>query len=353
MDFFSKGKFTFFFRLFFWAKYFILCKLLFLSLGNLWAQQTDTVYLKTGIELVGKCLKLTAVDLTFEVVEWGTFQIKIEKVERLRLHYGPMLIESSYYKNYFTDQVYLEGDTLQIKTPDGYKYLMLSDINFLISTQSLKHSGFLAVGHQLAYANRLGLFNLDFKYTYRSSRYEYLISGNGVYALNEQRFVRTKEHLNSYIYRTLGNGFSAAALISYDRNFAQNVLSRYQVAAGLRYRIFSANTLNLSVASGGMFKNEEAVGDLVSNRFVIPVQIIFGISDSRNNKWTINLIQSVFYSNFLLNRLRSENELRANLSLIRRISFTTFIYSAYDTMPLSPTAGKIDYGWTSGLRFDF
>jgi hypothetical protein len=342
-----------FFRLDCRLQSFTLWLLWILTSGSLWAQQADTVYLKEGFVLIGKCTKLTAVDLTFEAVEWGSFQIKIDKVERFKLHHGSMLIESIHYKNYFTNQVRLENDTLHISTPDGEIQLTLNEINFLMPVRSLIHSGFIAMGHQFAYANRLGLFNLDFRYSYKNTKYEYSLAGNGVYALSEQLFIRTKENLNTYVYRTLGSGFSAAALLSYDRNFAQNLLARYQIAAGFRYRIFSANTLNLSVASGGMFKNEQAVGDFVSNRFVLPVQIVFGMSDKKNSKWTINLIQSVFYSNFLFNRIRSENELRANLRLIRRISLTTFMYSAYDTMPLSPTAGKIDYGWTGGLRFDF
>jgi len=353
MDCFTVGKYFVFFRLVYRIQRFIFWLLLLPTSGILWAQQVDTVYLKEGFVLVGKCTKLTAVDLTFEAAEWGTFEIKIAKVERMILHRGPMLIESNYYKNYFSNQVRLVSDTLYITTSDGEIQLTLSEINFLIPVRSLIHSGFVAMGHQFAYANRLGLFNLDFKYSYKNLKYEYSLAGNGVYALSEQLFVRTKENLNTYVYRTLGSGFSAVALLSYDRNFEQNLLARYQVAAGFRYRIFSANTLNLSVASGGMFKNEQAVGDFVSNRFVIPAQIVFGMSDKKNSKWTINLIQSVFYSNFLFNRIRSENELRANLRLIRRISLTTFMYSAYDTMPLSPTAGKIDYGWTGGLRFDF
>jgi hypothetical protein len=320
---------------------------------SLFAQETDTVYIEGGLVIGGKCNKLTPSTLTFETADWGTFQFNVGKVKRLKLHYGPMLIESSNYKNFYTNKARLELDTLFFETPDGDRKIMLNEINFLMPVQTLIHSGFLAFGHQFALANKLGLFNLEFKYEYNNLKYLFSVSGSGIYALNNEQFIRTKENLNTNLYRAINNKFAAGALLTYDRNFVQKLLARYQLAAGIRYQILSANTLNLSLSSGGMVKSERSFGDIVSNRFVIPILISFGVTDTKNKKWSMNFNQYLYYSNFLLNRIRSENEFRATAQLTRKISFTTFAYTAYDTMPLSPIGAKLDYGWTAGLRVGF
>ena len=52
-------------------------------------------------------------------------------------------------------------------------------------------------------------------------------------------------------------------------------------------------------------------------------------------------------------RIRHDGELRLNFKLTNKLSLTSYLYDNYDSAPVVPTAGNLDYGWSTGLKYGF
>jgi hypothetical protein len=322
---------------------------------GLMAQSIDTLHLQNEYSFSGKLIKCTSSQMSFEADGIGILQVNVEKVKFLHASSSVFRIETSTYRNIDVYDLTYHRDTFFFSMEgnrDVISSITINEINSIIPLSFNSHSGSISMGHTFALSNQVGLFNLDLNYSYTTRKYGVHVLSSGIYSLIERSLVRNKENINLNLLRSVGYGFSAGLVATYDRNENQNLRARYQLAAGAKYNLYDVNTLKVNFVSGLLLSNERSKEQLNENNWVIPFQMNVVIADPKNSKWSVQLNQNL-HGQLSFDRMRSESELRGSMKFNQRISFSAYLYNMFDSRPLSPEGSKHDYGWTIGVRVNF
>jgi len=318
----------------------------------LYGQNVDTIRLQNGYTLSGKLNRWTPARLNFSADSFGIIEIEAQRVEFVKVSGSRFWIETNHYRNIEVDFFEMRTDSIFYSINNAgvqVDTMSLKDINSILPVSSNIHSGSVALGHTYTLANQTGLINMDLNYSYATGKYGINLLSSGIYSLIDNSLVRNKENVNLTLLRTVGSGFSAGLLTTYDRNENQILLARYQVAIGAKYSLFNVNTLKINLVSGLLLSNERSNNQLIATGWAIPFQTNILITDPKNERWSVQLNQFL-YSQTSFDRLRSESEFRGSLKFTKRVALSSYLYHVYDSRPLSPEASKGDYGWTLGVR---
>jgi hypothetical protein len=331
----------------------ILQILMLISMSS-YAQTPDTLQLTNGQVLVGSLLSWQYDNISFYVLDAGLVSVKATKISILKGNMQQYRTETSTRKIFYGPITCNKPGEMTFQE-DGQS-VIIPFKNIEVITPYKKggaYSGFLAAGYNYAKSNGFGLITFDAGLNYTSKNF--LLNGSGTSNLvqNNKTLQRNRENLVFTGYRILNPRWQPAAQFLNQRNLQLGLTSRYWAGAGIFYTAVMKPNCQLYLATGGAGTQEKTIDKQSYSSFEIPFIIHLEIYGLGTPDLSLSHKQTLYVGISSNKRIRHDGEIRFNYKLTKNISLTTYIYDNYDSDPIAATAGNLDYGWSTGLKYGF
>jgi hypothetical protein len=337
-------------------KLFNLLILLILTLisFNSHAQMPDTLQLTNGQVLAGSLVSWQNDLISFYVFDAGVVSVKATKLSILKGNLQQYRTETSTRKIFYGSLVCNKPGEFTFQENGQSVTVPFKNIEIITPYKNGgATSGFLGAGYNYAKSNGFGLITFDAGLNYSSKNFMLKGSGTSNLVLNNKSLQRNRENLVFTGYQILNPRWQPAAQILYQRNLVLGLNSRFLAGAGMFYTAVMKPNCQLYLATGGMGSFEKTIDKQSYSGFEIPFIIQLEIYNLGNSDLSLSHKQTLYVGTSSNKRIRHDGELRLNYKLTKNISLTTYLYDNYDSDPLAATAGNIDYGWNTGLKYGF
>jgi hypothetical protein len=318
------------------------------------AQMPDTLQLTNGQTLVGSFLGWQKDKISFYVFDAGVVSVKATKLSLLKGNLQQYRTETSIRKIFYGPLVCNKPGEFIFQENGGAVVVPFNNIEIITPYKKGGTSnGYVGAGYNYAKSNGFGLINFDAGWNYSSKKF--LLSGSGTSSIvhSNGSVQRNRENVVMTGYRTINARWQTGSRLMYQRNLQLGLSSRYLLGTGMLYNAVMKPNCQLYLFSGGVITTEKTTDKQSYGRFEIPFLLSLDIYNLGNSDLSLSHIQTLYVGTGANKRIRHDGELRLNFKLTNKLSLTSYLYDNYDSAPVVPTAGNLDYGWSTGLKYGF
>jgi hypothetical protein len=323
---------------------------------NAYAQMSDSIQLKNGQTLIGTFKGWQNNEINFFIYDAGIISINYAKVNMLYANSAKYHIET-FAGNVFYDTLICEKPGEFIFTNNGNRVIIsFKEIEFITSLKKgVIPSGFIGIGYNYSKSNDFGLLAADGGLSIKSE--DWIVEGaantNFIHS-KANGLERNRKSGNLNVDRVINARWQSGIRYIYQRNKELGLAYRHLAGGGLLYKIIRKPNFHLNISSGIAASAESTFDDQKYNRFEIPFLLELTVSKLGSTNLSLNHTQLFFISVGNNRRIRHDGELRLNMQLFKKLSFTTYIFNNYDSAPVQKVGtNNLDYGWNTGLKLGF
>lgn len=326
---------------------------LLVNISCLYAAKIDTLYLRNGDRIIGEIKSLDLGFMSFKTDDIGTLSVKWQRIAHL---VSPQYfeVEISSGRKYYcsigkTDKV---GEIVLLRGEDSTIY-DVKDVVYIVELERKfidRLKGTFQIGANYANSTKIGAVNGGANLELRNEKSFHKLSYNVTYS--QDNYVQNQRQEGNYSYnRYLHNSWFATFGETYQQNSEQGLVGRLSTEIGLGRSFLHTNTqfLNLTVGASASreWSNEntaqttsEGIIDFYYNRF----RIIGNTLDLRAGT-------TVYPSITVNRRYRIDISINLNWEIFDDFILAWNYYYNYDSKPLSESAVKEDWGFTTSIGY--
>ncbi|WP_426670264.1 DUF481 domain-containing protein [Mucilaginibacter sp. McL0603] len=334
---------------------------LLLIAGSSFAQvKKDTLFLYNGELLIGELKEIIRGRATFDSDVLGLISIKTIKIRTAHTTIGTLqVLTIAKDRIYGTIEPSGSKDTIYITDGVSKTKLAINQINSTVAYRRNFFSqldGNVSAGLSFAHSTSTGQFNLNGSVKHTSRLLITELTVNALGSIDSSGFSRDQEteQLGSYHYILNSNWFAEAAL-SHQTNKELSLAHRFQELIGGGNKFLAGQTIEAFALTGIAIAQEESLSGQSGkgNQMEIPVIIKLDYFKFAHPNMQITMTNAGYISLTQAKRYRYDGNISFSWELFSDFSFTTNLYGNYDSKPLDPGSGKIDYGLVMGLSYKF
>jgi hypothetical protein len=319
-------------------------------------EKTDVVLLKNGNRITCQIQSLARGMLTVKTDPMGTIQIKWPDVE--------MMTSKSYFTVEDASGQFYVG-SLQAAADKGHVDVAGSrgasnlDNMSIVQIQEVERSrwkrfsGSADLGYSFSKASDRTQLNFTGDIMYRTERYSGQLSYSSTFGTSKGETDADRKLTSLIGTRQFSRRWLLYSQIRSEHNLELQLDRRHSFLGGPGYSIVQSNRALMTVIGAASFSRESYYGQSLMKN----AEGFFGIDAQffklYSPKFDI-VNQLVFLPNFTTRgRRRLEFNSKIRIEVLRDFFVTMTLYDSYDSKPPSETAGKNDYGFTTGLSWTF
>lgn len=315
----------------------------------------DTLKLNNGQVLIGTFMGWRKNTVSFNITDAGQVNIYWSNISVLTANANNYRIETTIRKVLYGPITASKPGVFTFMEKGQPIDIPFADIEIITLYQEggLSH-GFFSIGYNYAKSNNFGIVALDGGLNFSSKKW--LITGvasSNVVHSKAQQLQRNRENILMTGFRTLNGNWQIGAKLMYQRNLALGLAQRFLFGGGMIYNAILKPHCQLYIGMGLVGSQEGTIDKQYYGRTEVPFVVNLDLYNLGKTGLSLNHVQNLYVGTGNSNRIRHDGELRLNMRLINKFSLTTYLYDNYDSAPVLKTAGNLDYGWNTGLRYGF
>lgn len=328
---------------------------LFIPSSVVFAQQTDSLYLKNGQIVFGDLKGISLGKVKFKMDDLSTVDVEMNKIETISANKHFFRIETVNKKVFFS-KLYSSPKSGFVRVEDSLGGGELP-INYIIKATYYKlrkniFEGNVSSGYNYTKSSDIGRFNLDLTMRYIMKNITIQNKSSSIMTQQDKALKRDRESILFTGTYFIDPTWKAIGLLNYQLNRELGLQYRFQEGIGAGYNIFANTSLRLWTVAGLVVNQEKSFEESNSNLTVeVPFLLNFDLFRFSKPEISVSVDNSFFTSLTQKGRIRFDNEVRADWKVISDFTLNLQFYSNYDNKPLSGTGAAFDYGIVFGIGY--
>jgi hypothetical protein len=319
------------------------------------AQIVDTLQLKNGQFLIGEFKGWNKNEISFDIADIDVVTIESKHIHSLHANQNKYRIETSTRKVYYSNLTCVQPGEFIVVHQDEIITIPFHQIQIITPylTQG-KTDGYVAIGYNFAKSNGFGLIALDTGFDFSTQKLLIKAEASSNIVHNQgEGFLRNREMAMMNTYKTINAHWQLGARNQYQRNTQLGLAYRHLMGLGMVHNTITSHHCQLYLFTGlaGMF--ESTLDKQRYERIEIPLHLNLELFQLGVKNLSLSHTQTLFIGTNTEKRYRHDASIRLSVDITGSFSFTSYFYYNYDSAPVLITAGSYDYGWNSGIKYDF
>ncbi len=320
----------------------------------------DTLFLYNGELLIGELKQIVRGRVTFDSDVLSLVSIKTIKIRTAHTTIATLRIQTTEKKILYgkilpsvsRDTIYIDDGTSKTK-------MALNQIN---STVALRRNFFaqldgnVSAGLSYSRSSNIGQFNLSGTVKHTSRLLITELDVNGLGSIDSGKFSRDQETEQLTTYHYINNSdWIVDAGLSHQTNKELSLAHRFQELLGGGNKFLAGETMEAYALTGIAINQEESIGGQTPKGVETEIPLVLNLDYfkfSRPNL-QITMNNAAYISLSTAGRYRYDGTINISWELFSDFYYTTNLYGNYDSKPLEPASGKIDYGIVVGISYKF
>jgi hypothetical protein len=319
------------------------------------AQVVDTLQLKNGQLLIGEFKGWNKNEISFDIADIDVVDIESKHIHSLNACQNKYRIETSTRKVYYSYLKCEQPGEFIIVHQDEIITIPFHEIQIITPYLNRgKTDGYIALGYNFAKSNGFGLIALDAGFNFSTQKL--LIQGeasSNIVHNQGEGFLRNREMITVNTYKTINAHWQFGARNQYQRNTQLGLAYRHLMGLGVAHNTITSHHCKLYLFTGLAGMLESTLDKQRYERIEIPLHLNLELFQLGVKNLSLSHTQTLFTGTNSEKRFRHDATIRLSLDITESFSFTTYLYYNYDSAPVLITAGSYDYGWNSGIKYEF
>lgn len=322
-----------------------------------YSQQKDTIHFYNNSIMVGELNGMSLGKINFDSDEVGDVRIKYHKIKTIKAKSHYYRIETNEKKIYFG---YIEfskipGNIILIAGTTNYELRIIDITSLSIYGKNWKESfsGYIGLGYSYTKSSAIGRLNFDGLLKYFKKKYESRLEASTIVTSENGTINRERENLGLSANYLINSKWFTGVSLRYERNSELGLLSRIQEGIGVGYNLISKQH-NISHVTTGIVLNQEDDFNNNKNEYVEwATKIKYDFFSFSKPNITLGVSQTLFVSLSQKGRIRNDGEFKVNWELIDDFKLSLSMYHNFDKKSPTNNSNKFDYGFVTGLNYEF